>query len=64
MVVFIDDGSSDGRVDVIRNWRGSHASIQLIRFRPDWGLTAALHAGFVAARGAGGGVGTTEVGLF
>jgi dolichol-phosphate mannosyltransferase len=50
-VIFVDDGSTDGGVGIIRGFGTPHASIRLLRLERHRGLTAALHAGLTAARG-------------
>ena len=50
-ILFIDDGSSDGSWDVIRSLAATHADVQGIRFRRNFGKAAALSAGFAAAKG-------------
>lgn len=49
-VLFVDDGSTDGSWDRIRELAG-HGHIRGIRFRRNFGKAAALAAGFAAARG-------------
>ena len=51
-VVFVDDGSSDGTGDVLRQLAGADPRIRVLRLRQNAGQTAALHAGFQAAQGA------------
>ena len=46
-IIFIDDGSTDGTFDVLKNL----SPIKIIRFRRNFGQTAALDAGFKAATG-------------
>lgn len=50
-VVFVDDGSSDGSWDVIEQLTKSDALVSGIRFRRNFGKSAALSAGMLAARG-------------
>lgn len=50
-VVFVDDGSSDGSVDVIRGARAADRRVRLVRLETNAGETAATDAGFKAARG-------------
>jgi glycosyltransferase involved in cell wall biosynthesis len=49
--IFVDDGSSDGSWQVIRELASRHDWIRGIRFRRNFGKAAALSAGFRAARG-------------
>ncbi|MBO9600875.1 MAG: glycosyltransferase family 2 protein [Novosphingobium sp.] len=50
-IIFVDDGSRDGGADVIRGLIERDPRISLIRFRRNFGKSAALSAGFAAARG-------------
>jgi glycosyltransferase involved in cell wall biosynthesis len=50
-VVFVDDGSRDGSAEIIRGFREASPRVRLIRFKANAGETAALDAGFKAARG-------------
>ncbi len=50
-VIFIDDGSSDGTWEVMRQLHVSNPSIKAIRFNRNFGKSAALHTGFRAAQG-------------
>jgi glycosyltransferase involved in cell wall biosynthesis len=50
-VIFIDDGSTDGSFAVLQELHGSDARVRVIRFRKNFGQTAALSAGFAHARG-------------
>lgn len=50
-VIFIDDGSKDGTYDVLKHLKESGAAYKVIRFRRNFGQTAALAAGFAHARG-------------
>src|SRR6266849_2982606 len=49
-IVFIDDGSTDGTWEELRHLH-DRERVRLIRFRRNFGKTAALQAGFAAARG-------------
>jgi dolichol-phosphate mannosyltransferase len=51
-VVFVDDGSTDGTADVLRQLAGADPRVRVLRLRRNAGQTAAMHAGFQAARGA------------
>jgi glycosyltransferase involved in cell wall biosynthesis len=49
-IVFVDDGSTDGSIEVIRALRAKDARVRYLRFRRNFGKSAALAAGFRAAR--------------
>jgi len=50
-VIFIDDGSTDGTTDVLRELSQADAHLRTVVFRRNFGQTAALSAGFDHARG-------------
>jgi len=50
-VLFVDDGSSDGSWDVVRQLAEQDSRVRGIRFRRNFGKAAALAAGFAAVRG-------------
>ena len=50
-IIMVDDGSSDGSWDVIENLVKNNSSVRGIKFRRNYGKSAALHCGFQAARG-------------
>ncbi|MBU0517834.1 glycosyltransferase family 2 protein [bacterium] len=50
-IIFIDDGSSDRSLEVLRTLHDREARVRIISFRKNYGKSAALHAGFKAARG-------------
>lgn len=50
-VIFIDDGSVDGSWDVIKNIKRKNNRFSAIRFRRNYGKSAALAVGFAKARG-------------
>jgi len=50
-VLIIDDGSDDGTWNVIRTLAGTHRAVRGIRFRRNYGKSAALNQGFQEARG-------------
>jgi glycosyltransferase involved in cell wall biosynthesis len=50
-VIFVDDGSRDGSWEVIADLARKHPSVRGIRLRRNFGKSAALSAGFAAARG-------------
>lgn len=41
-IVFIDDGSTDNTFDVIKDMRKNNSRIKIIKFRKNFGQTAAL----------------------
>lgn len=50
-VIFIDDGSADDSWKVIRDLQKTYPSLKAIRFRRNYGKSAALQKGFEAASG-------------
>lgn len=50
-VAFVDDGSTDGSAAFLRELARADERVRLVRLRSNAGLTAALLAGFAAARG-------------
>lgn len=50
-IILIDDGSSDGTFKTLKKLAEQDPTIKLIRFRRNFGQTAALSAGFDLARG-------------
>jgi glycosyltransferase involved in cell wall biosynthesis len=50
-IVFVDDGSSDNSFNILRRLQKPDNRIRVIRFRKNFGQTAALSAGFTYARG-------------
>ncbi|OGQ37155.1 MAG: glycosyl transferase [Deltaproteobacteria bacterium RIFCSPHIGHO2_12_FULL_43_9] len=50
-VICVDDGSSDGSSDLLKNFSKSDAKIKHIKFKTNCGQTAAFDAGFRAAKG-------------
>jgi dolichol-phosphate mannosyltransferase len=50
-VIFVDDGSRDRSVEVVRGLREADSRVRLVRLRANAGETAATDAGFKAARG-------------
>ena len=51
-ILFVDDGSTDGTSGVLRGLASADGRVRVLRFSRNAGQTAALHAGFRAARGA------------
>jgi len=50
-IIFVDDGSRDGTFEALRRERARDSRIKVLRFRRNFGQTAALSAGFDLARG-------------
>lgn len=50
-IVFVDDGSTDGTYTRIARLHRSDARVRCVRFRRNYGQTAAMQAGFDLARG-------------
>ena len=50
-VLFVDDGSRDGSFETIRRLRENDDRVRAIRFRRNYGKSAALAVGFEAVRG-------------
>ncbi len=50
-IVFVDDGSSDSSWSVIESLKDSYSAIKAISFARNYGKSAALYCGFVAAEG-------------
>ena len=50
-IIFVDDGSSDNSFEILTALQADDAKLRLIRFRKNFGQTAALSAGFGHARG-------------
>ena len=50
-LLFIDDGSTDETFDILSRLQASDPRVRLIRFRRNFGQTAAFSAGFAHARG-------------
>src|SRR6266508_1734440 len=49
-IIFVDDGSTDGSLMTLKDFRARDRSVRYIRFRRNFGKSAALAAGFRAAR--------------
>ncbi|MBS1525171.1 MAG: glycosyltransferase family 2 protein [Bacteroidetes bacterium] len=50
-IVLVDDGSTDGSWEMIGKLRENNPSIRAIKFRRNYGKSAALNVGFEAAKG-------------
>lgn len=50
-IVFIDDGSTDSSWEIIQNLQRNNPSVKGIKFRRNYGKSAALHVGFSHAKG-------------
>jgi glycosyltransferase involved in cell wall biosynthesis len=50
-IIFVDDGSSDRSFDVLRELRSRDSHVKAIRFRRNFGKSAALSVGFKEASG-------------
>jgi len=50
-LIFVDDGSTDGSFDRLVQIQGRDPRVRIIRFRRNFGQTAAFAAGFAHARG-------------
>lgn len=50
-IIFVDDGSTDGSFAALKELRARDASVKAIRFRRNFGKSAALSVGFQEAEG-------------
>src|SRR6266566_9317725 len=50
-IIIVDDGSTDESFPILARLQGSDAHLRVIRFRRNFGQTAAFSAGFAHARG-------------
>jgi glycosyltransferase involved in cell wall biosynthesis len=50
-VLLVDDGSTDGSAEILRRLQAADPRLRIIRFRRNFGQTAAFSAGFAHARG-------------
>jgi glycosyltransferase involved in cell wall biosynthesis len=50
-IIFVDDGSRDNSFTILAGLQKNDAKVRVIRFRKNFGQTAALSAGFAHARG-------------
>ena len=51
-MIFVDDGSTDSSFDILTGLHKTDGRVKVIRFRKNFGQTAALSAGFAHAQGA------------
>jgi glycosyltransferase involved in cell wall biosynthesis len=51
-LIYVDDGSRDGSFNILRQIHLQDARVRVVRFRKNFGQTAAMAAGFDYARGA------------
>ncbi|MEZ0360603.1 MAG: glycosyltransferase family 2 protein [Hydrogenobacter sp.] len=50
-IIFVDDGSKDGTFEVLKDIAQKDKQVKVIRFKRNYGQTAAMYAGFQHARG-------------
>jgi len=50
-VVFVDDGSKDSSYSVLRQFYNEDSRFKIVKFRTNFGKSAALNAGFAVAKG-------------
>ena len=50
-IILVDDGSNDGSWEMILKLRGNNPNIRAIKFRRNYGKSAALNVGFAATKG-------------
>jgi glycosyltransferase involved in cell wall biosynthesis len=50
-VIFIDDGSTDNSFEILQRLHRTYKNVKVIRFRRNFGKSAALSVGFTEARG-------------
>lgn len=50
-IIFVDDGSTDASWTVIETLQAANPNVRAIKFRRNYGKSAALHTGFQATRG-------------
>ncbi len=50
-VIYVDDGSTDGSLDLLRHFAEADHRVRVISFRRNYGQTAAMSAGIDASRG-------------
>ena len=50
-IIFVDDGSKDGSVELLKKFHETDSHVKIIQFRKNYGKAAALSAGFNKAMG-------------
>jgi len=50
-IILVDDGSNDGSWEVVTQLQSTHSNIRGIKFRRNYGKSAALNVGFAAVKG-------------
>ncbi|RTZ61357.1 MAG: glycosyltransferase, partial [Gammaproteobacteria bacterium] len=50
-IIFVDDGSTDGSYEILKKLALEDKKVKVIRFRRNYGQTAAMYAGFQYAQG-------------
>ena len=50
-IIYIDDGSTDGSWNIVKGLSVNYASVKALRFRRNYGKSAALNEGFAIANG-------------
>jgi glycosyltransferase involved in cell wall biosynthesis len=50
-IIFVDDGSTDGSWKIIEDLKAGNPAVRGVKFRRNYGKSAALHLGFQHARG-------------
>lgn len=50
-IIFVDDGSTDKSFDILKNLKAQNEDITIVRFKKNFGQTAAIAAGFKRASG-------------
>jgi glycosyltransferase involved in cell wall biosynthesis len=51
-IIYVDDGSKDGSFEILKSFAQAHSNIKAIKFRRNFGQTAAMSAGIDASEGA------------
>ena len=50
-IIFIDDGSTDDSWNIIQDLKSKHSEVKALKFRRNYGKSAALNEGFALAKG-------------